>query len=155
MSRNSSIRSSSHLGQKATISHSSRSSHSKFSSPRGQCVQPRARGARHDSNGSIIHAPSRTWVLAPLYTLSSTLYDYHMLPWASSTLLFQFGFHRVLSYIQIQRPIGPLLAPIQAGFQALQLLLLCNKQKANSKTWYTLLNILAKGTCRISRKSCE
>ena len=104
MSRNSSIRSSSHLGQKATISHSSRSSHSKFSSPRGQCVQPRARGARHDSNGSIIHAPSRTWVLAPLYTLSSTLYDYHMLPWASSTLLLQFGVHRVFSYIQNHAP---------------------------------------------------
>ena len=85
-----------------------------------------------------------------------------MLTWASSTLLFQFGFHRVLSYIKTQRSKSggsPLLAPywppIQAGFQALQLLLLCNKQKANSKTWYTLLNILAKGTCGISRKSCE
>ena len=121
MSRNSSVRSSSHLGQKATISHSSRSSHSKFSSPRGQCVQPRARGARHDSNGSIIHAPSRTWVLAPLYTLSSTLYDYHMLPWASSTLLLQFGVHRVVSYIQTPRSklrCPPLLAPYWPPFLA-------------------------------------
>ena len=160
MSRNSFVRSSSHLGQKATISHSSRSRHSKFSSLRGQCVQPRARYAQHDSNGSIIHAPSRTWVLAPLYTLSSTLYDYHMLPWASSTLLLQFGVHRVFSYIQTPRSkqrCPPLLAPywppIQAEFQALQLLLFCNQTFVFLEPLYALLNTCDGYIDEVSRKS--
>ena len=51
--------------------------------------------------------------------------------------------------------MAPNWPPIQAGFQALQLLLLYNKQKANSKIWYALLNVGDRGNSQVSIKLLE